>query len=133
MFRAVCPSIVDTCTDIVHRPAFGELEGEEQELTDETLFDYLLGGEARLMLRHLHHDLCQLRGGLAFAYLGQIAGDVLPIYIDGELVHLGERLLLGGFPTEQLLCELIAIEDLLGFRGVREYLVVAPVYGDIYV
>ena len=41
-----------------------------------------------------------IRGGLAFAYLGKIVGDVLLIYIYGEFVHLGEGLFLGGFSTE---------------------------------
>ena len=127
------PGIIDAGTDIVDRPALGELEGKGKELTDETLLDNLLGGEARFMLRHLHHYLCQLGGGLAFAYLGKIGGDVLLINIYGKLVHLGERLFLGGFSTEHFLCKLVAIEDLLGFRGVGKYLVVTSVDGDVYV
>ena len=127
------PGIIDAGTDIVDRPALGKLEGKRKELTDETLLDNLLGGEARFMLRHLHHYLCQLGGGLAFAYSGKIGGDVLPTNIYGELVHLGVRLFLGGFSTEHFLCKLVAIEDLLGFRGVGKYLVVTSVDGDVYV
>ena len=127
------PGIIDAGTDIVDRPALGELEGKGKELTDETLLDNLLGGEARFMLRHLHHYLCQLGGGLAFAYPGKIGGDVLPTNIYGELVHLGVRLFLGGFSTEHFLCKLVAIEDLLGFRGVGKYLGDTSVDGDVYV
>ena len=127
------PDIVDAGTDIVDRPALGELEGKGKELTDETLLDNLFGGEARFMLRHLHHYLCQFGGGLAFAYLSKIGGDVLLINIYGKLVYLGERLFLGGFSTEQFLCKLVAIEELLGFRGVGKYLVVTSVDGDVYV
>ena len=133
MLGAFHPGIIDAGTDIVNRLALGELEGKGKEQTDETLLDNLLGGEARLMLRHLHYYLCQLGGGLAFAYLGKIGGDVLLINIYGKLVHLGERLFLGGFSTEHFLCKLVAIEDLLGFRGVGKYLVVTSVDGDIYV
>lgn len=133
MFGAFHPGIVDAGADIVNRCALCELEGERQELADEAGLDYLLGGEARLMLSHLHHDLCQFGGGLAFAYLGKIAGDVLLIYIYGEFVNLGEGLFLGGFSVEHLLSKLVAIEDLLGFRGVGKYLVVTSVYSDIYV
>ena len=104
MLGAFHPGIVDTGTDIVNRCALGELEGERQELADEAGLDYLLGSEARLMLRHLHYYLCQLGGGLAFAYLGKIGGDALLINIYGKLVHLGERLFLGGFSTEYFLC-----------------------------
>ena len=133
MLGAFHPGIIDTGADIVNRLALGELEGKGKEQTDETLLDNLLGGEARLMLRHLHYYLCQLGGGLAFAYLGKIGGDVLLINIYGKLVHLGERLFLGGFSTEQFLCKLVAIEDLLGFRGVGKYLSDTSVDGDIYV
>ena len=133
MLEAFHPGVIDAGTDIVNRLALGELEGKGKEQTDETLLDNLLGGEARLMLRHLHYYLCQLGGGLAFAYLGKIGGDVLLINIYGKLVHLGERLFLGGFSTEHFLCKLVAIEELLGFRGVGKYLVVTSVDGDIYV
>ena len=127
------PGVIDAGTDIVNRLALGELEGKGKELTDETLLDNLLGGEARLMLSHLNHDLCQFGGGLAFAYLGKIVGDVLLINIYREFVHLGEGLFLGGFSVEHLLSKLVAIEDLLGFRGVGKYLVVTSVDGDVYV
>ena len=79
MFRSACPSVVDTGTDVVNRCTLAELEGEGQQQVDEASLDDLLSGEARLLLRHLHHHLGQFRGGLTFAYLGQIAGDVLLI------------------------------------------------------
>ena len=126
MLGAFHPGIIDTGTDIVNRLALGELEGKGKEQTDETLLDNLLGGEARLMLCHLHYYLCQLGGGLAFAYPGKIGGDVLPTNIYGELVHLGERLFLGGFSTEQFLCKLVAIENLLGFRASGSIWLIPP-------
>ena len=53
MLGAFHPGVIDAGTDIVNRLALGELEGKGKEQTDETLLDNLLGGEARLMLRHL--------------------------------------------------------------------------------
>ena len=109
MFRSACPGIVNTGTDVVNRCTLAELKGEGQNQIDEASLDDLLCGEARLLLRHLHHDLCQLCGCLAFAYLGQIAGDVLLIYIDGEFVHLRSWFLLGRLAVQQLLRKLVAI------------------------
>ena len=91
MLEAFHPGIIDAGTDIVDRPALGELEGKGKELTDEKLLDNLLGGEARFMLRHLHHYLCQLGGGLAFAYLSKIGGDVLLINIYMESLSTSGR------------------------------------------
>lgn len=73
--------IVDAGTDIVYAPAFVELVGKGQQEGDETLLNYCFVGKLWLLLQHRHYYPGKFGGGLALAYLGDIARQVHLIYI----------------------------------------------------
>ena len=80
-FGTCRPCVVYTGTEIVDSPALGESFGERKKESDETLLYYLFLREARLLLAHLHHNLGEFGGVVAFTDLSEIAVDVLLIYI----------------------------------------------------